>query len=51
VLTALGMRFPEVRIDSSTLPFDAAGNRTGVQDPLAVHTWMTSSKRAAETPK
>lgn len=49
LLNVIGMNFPTVLHEPRVLPFDAAGDRTTVNDraPLAVHLWSTTSKAIA----
>lgn len=44
VLTLVGKRYSDVRLEPRVLPFDALGRPTGVTDPLAIHLWETSAQ-------
>lgn len=44
LLTRVGKRYPNVRLEHRVLPHDAVGHPTGVKDPLAVHMWESSSE-------
>lgn len=44
-LTFMGAQHRDVGFETRVVPFDAAGQRTPVDRPIAVHLWTTSAQR------